>query len=169
MVPFLATSFVCSSFPPSWICVSLALSSWTLVQMKGVNINAWAALVLSEGMVPRPHLQQTLFRTAEAWDPPLRSLDSFLHPFPPPPNLILLSYPRFPSHFVSQQPLRNLEHFPLPVTGSKNRKGPPRSLSFRLCPKADLCSHRLRQMDVVSIQEIFIAHPGWAKPCAQDR
>lgn len=74
---------------------------------------------------------------------------------------------RSPFHFVSQQAILNLESFPLTVIESKDRKGPPQSLSFRPCPKAELCSHQLRQMVVVSRQEIFIEPPLWAKLCAQ--
>lgn len=162
--PFLATSCICSSFLPSWTWVSMALSLQGLVKMIRVNTgkclgSTW--LVRKDSHMSSPAV--TLSISAEAWDRPLT-------PFlcPSPQNSILLSYLRFPSHFVSQQPIHNLEPFPLAVTGSKHRKGPPRSLSFRLCPKAELCSHRPGQMDVVSIQEIFIVHSGWAKPCVQD-
>lgn len=80
MDPFLATSRVCSSFLPSWICVCMVLSSQSLVKMKGFNIDARAAPVLSEGTATSPHLQQVLQASRS-----LAPIPRLLCPSTPPP------------------------------------------------------------------------------------
>lgn len=86
--------------------------------MKGFNRSAWAAPVLSDRMVARPHLQEALFRPAEAWDPsPLGPFES-CNPLPPKSNFTFLSLIPFLFFFffLLDNLFHNLEHFPPAVT-----------------------------------------------------